>query len=375
MTMTPTCKVLHLVGDHEDAGGVLSVIRNLQSACDPSRWRHVVWVNKRYSESRQPSLEYRYSDTVQAESTDHWKLFRQTRPAARELRALCRQEPFDIIHAHSRGTLLVTLWYGFWNRRPLIFTNHNYALRTWLYRWAARHPRMHTVVLTPNMADHYGLDLGQARVHQISACYHDSFLECPLIHRKPDSSKRRLIGVGSVIGWKKWDLVVEALGRLPADLRERVEFDIWGPILQLPEAQAYAERLKNTISDRGLSETVRLRGSTDDVIGKLRQSDLFVLPSTNEPCSVALMEALALGLPVIVSASGGCVDLVSESCGLQFEPDNPDSLAETLRNAVLEPGQFAPPETIRESVRSRSASEVFRLYETLYRNITRDTVT
>ena len=329
----------------------------------------------RADSTRQPSLEYRYSDTVRAESTDHWKLYRQARPAARELRTLCRQEPLDIIHAHSRGTLLVALWFGFWNRRPLIFTNHNYALRTWLYRWAARHPQMHTVVLTPNMARHYGLDLGHDRVHQISACYHDSFLECPLIQRKPDWRKVRLIGVGSVIGWKKWDLVVEALGRLPSDLRERVEFNIWGPTLQLPEAQAYAQRLESMISDQGLSKTIRLRGSTDNVVGKLRQSDLFVLPSTNEPCSVALMEALALGLPVIVSASGGCVDLVSETCGLQFEPDNPDSLAATLRSAILEPDQLAPPENIRESVRSRCASEVFRLYETLYRKITRDSVT
>ena len=49
---------------------------------------------------------------------------------------------------------------------------------------------------------------------------------------------------------------------------------------------------------------------THQVADVVAAADWFVLPSTHEPCSVALIEALALGVPVIASASGGNVDIV-----------------------------------------------------------------
>ncbi len=360
-------KILHLVGDAEDAGGVLSVIRNLQTASADSPWQHTVWVNRAYRETRQPALQYRYSDSVQAESSNHTELLRQARPATAELIALCEKESFDVIHAHSRGTLLVALLFAWKTKRDVIYTNHNYARSTRLYRWAAARKRMHTVVLTENMATHYGLRTDAPRVHQISACYADAFLERPLVPRPTTLPDRiRLVGVGSVIGWKKWDLVVEALHRLAPEDRTRFEFHVWGPTLQFPEAKAFAERLNQMVQDYGLTDQVIFQGSTTDVIGKLMESHFFLLPSTNEPCSVALMEALSLGLPVIVSQSGGNVNIVQDQCGLKFVPDDPDSLKSCLESLLKEGTRFRPPEAIRDTVRHRCASQVFQDYERLY---------
>src|SRR6056300_1381406 len=105
MEGTEKLKVLHLVGDHEDAGGVLSVIRNLQAVTPEDEMHHCVWVKEGYRETRQPALEYRYSRSVVAESTKHLKLFMQALPAYGDLKRLLQKEAFDIIHAHSRGTL------------------------------------------------------------------------------------------------------------------------------------------------------------------------------------------------------------------------------------------------------------------------------
>ncbi|MBT5705749.1 MAG: glycosyltransferase family 4 protein, partial [Verrucomicrobia bacterium] len=184
------------------------------------------------------------------------------------------------------------------------------------------------------------------------------------------SNTIKIIGVGSVIGWKKWDLVVEAIRRLDPALQKRIEFNIWGPTLQFPEAIAFADRLKKSIKQHHLTSVVHLRGSTTDVVGELHNSDLFILPSTNEPCSVALMEALALGLPVIVSESGGSVDIIKKGCGLHFKVDDPDSLKASLERAIDAPDQFRLPEEIRETVRERCATRVFGLYQTLYKDIT-----
>ncbi len=364
-------KVLHLVGDHEDAGGVLSVIRNLQAVTPADEMDHCVWVKEGYRETRNPSLEYRYSPAVVAESTNHLKLFAQALPAYGDLKRLLQKEPFDIIHAHSRGTLLVGILAARFLKRPVIFTNHNYARRIGLYQWAARQPNMHTVVLTPNMARHYGLSQGASRLNVISACFSASLLDEPPVEHstRPDDPTIRLVGVGNVIGWKKWDLIVKALKLLPEKDRSRIQCNIWGPTLDLPESKSFDQTLRSMIKEAGVSEQFHLKGATTDVKSKLRESDWFILPSTNEPCSVALMEALAMGLPALVSESGGNVDLVHQGCGLHFKPDTPDSLANQLKSILN--GAFCPltPEQIRDSVRMRSATVVYQEYHKLYQSL------
>ncbi|MGA0409418.1 MAG: glycosyltransferase, partial [Limisphaerales bacterium] len=173
-------RILHLVGDHEDAGGVLSVIRNLQGVSSKNQLEHVVWVKQGYQEKRTPPLTYRHASSVIAESVNHWKLLAMAWPAYRELKALLEEEAFDVIHAHSRGTLLIGILVAKRMQRRVLFTNHNYAQRTGLYRWASRQHRMHTVLLTPNMAKHYRLDCSASKTSIISACYDASLLERPV---------------------------------------------------------------------------------------------------------------------------------------------------------------------------------------------------
>src|SRR5205814_41632 len=114
----------------------------------------------------------------------------------------------------------------------------------------------------------------------------------------------------------------------------------------------------------------RFRGPTGEIAECLSQSDWFVLPSTNEPCSVALIEALALGLPAVVSASGGNVDIVENGrTGLLFEPDNAPDLAGKLRAILNHEVSPLPSVQIRESVRTRSASSVGKQYVALYERL------
>ena len=163
--------------------------------------------------------------------------------------------------------------------------------------------------------------------------------------------------------------MAEAIRRLPEALQKKIQCNIWGPTLQLPESRAFAAALRQKIRQCGLDNQVRLCGSSVDVAGELLQSDLFVLPSVNEPCSVALMEALALGLPAIVSNSGGCPDIVKPGCGLLFRPDDPQSLKQCLEKAILAPDEFQPPASIRDSVRHRCASQIFQSYQKVYRDL------
>ena len=72
---------------------------------------------------------------------------------------------------------------------------------------------------------------------------------------------------------------------------------------------------------------------TEAVAAELRRSDVYLAPSRNDPCSNALLEALACGLPAVFRASGGHPELVGEA-GLPF--DEPDEVPAALDRLVAE---------------------------------------
>lgn len=279
---------------------------------------------------------------------------------------LLEKERFDLVHAHTRGALLLAVKIAARLKRPVVFTNHNYARRRWLYSWAAARPRVHTVLLTPNMARHYGLEISPPRASLISAACADDFFTAPLVPRAGRKALR-LVGVGSLVRWKNWHLVIEALAQLDAAERERIQFRLWGPVPNEPTAQAYAEELRRAVQVHGLRSQFDFCGPTNSIREALADADWFVLPSTNEPCSVALIEALASGLPAIVSDSGGSPDIVkAERTGLLFAPEDATALAGQLRRALRGEPRLVPPSELRESVRQRSAANVAPQYAALY---------
>jgi glycosyltransferase involved in cell wall biosynthesis len=98
-----------------------------------------------------------------------------------------------------------------------------------------------------------------------------------------------------------------------------------------PEREAL-EQLSRSLA---IDEIVDFIGIVDDVAPYLRDADVFVLPSHAEGLSNALLEAMAVGLPVIVSNVPGNVDVVEHGrTGLVFEVDNASELAASLARVL-----------------------------------------
>jgi glycosyltransferase involved in cell wall biosynthesis len=367
-------KILHVLGQAADVGGILSVVRNLQEATREQGITHAVYVHQNYRETRQPALDYRLGRYCVDEEPNPFRLMLRGLRASGELLRLLAAEPFDVVHGHFRGMLPALLRVATFHGRPVLFTNHAYARRTALYRRLARHRRITTVLLSQNMARHYRLEPCPPKISLVPDCCEDRFFTAPLVVRRAPGSaadrRVRLVGLGSVVDWKKWDVLLEALALLPPTLRRGVEFHHYGTAVDLPGSHDLERSLRRQAQVLDHGRVAVLHGSTRDVEGVLRSADWFVLPSTDEPCSVALSEAMALGLPALVSASGGCVDLVENGrTGLWFQPDNARDLAENLQRILL--GQMVPlaPEAIRESARWRSASAAAAQYTVLYRGL------
>lgn len=132
------------------------------------------------------------------------------------------------------------------------------------------------------------------------------------------------------------------LGRLSPEKGPDVAIDAWKPVLsERPSARLSLvgdgprrEDLQKRIDDLGLTDAVELVGPTDDPGGWLRDSDLFVQPSREEGMSLALLEAMALGLPVVATAIPGNRGLIDDEVhGLLAPPDDPPALARTILKA------------------------------------------
>ena len=124
------------------------------------------------------------------------------------------------------------------------------------------------------------------------------------------------------------------LVRATALLRDRypdVRMVIWG------EGPLRSE-LATLIRSLGLESLVQLPGHTDDARATLCTMDAFILPSLSESCSNSLMEAMAAGLPVIASDTGGNPELVLDgSSGLLVRPGDPADLARAMGHLMDNP--------------------------------------
>jgi glycosyltransferase involved in cell wall biosynthesis len=90
------------------------------------------------------------------------------------------------------------------------------------------------------------------------------------------------------------------------------------------------ERWRGSARDAGLSERVRLLGFRSDVAQVLAACDAFVAPARYEPFGVAVAEALAMGLPAIVSRSAGVAELFPPDLD-HLLLDDPESVEELVR--------------------------------------------
>lgn len=132
---------------------------------------------------------------------------------------------------------------------------------------------------------------------------------------------------GSLVQRKRPHLLVEA-AKILASKRQAFQMVMVGP----PNDQSYANQMSSMVNEAGLEKQVRFVGMQSDVRPFLHASDIFVLPSRNEGLPNAALEAMACGMPVILTPVSGAKDLVEkhEKCGMIVEPSGA-TIAESIQ--------------------------------------------
>ena len=175
------------------------------------------------------------------------------------------------------------------------------------------------------------------------------FCRCLSMGRR--DGKIRFVSTGSLIHRKGYDLLITAFEKLNLP-NDKWELLIIGDGEERPNLQTQIERT-------GLSGNIHLMGKKDksQVIEILLKSDVFVLPSRNENFSVAVLEALSLGMPVVASICGGIRECIDSSNGLLFPVEDIDSLSKAIQEMYLHYDRFDREKIAQES-RARFSPEV-----------------
>jgi glycosyltransferase involved in cell wall biosynthesis len=104
--------------------------------------------------------------------------------------------------------------------------------------------------------------------------------------------------------------------------------------LLVGEGEARA-MLTSRIAALGLERHFILAGQRNDVVSLLQGSDVFVFPSLAEGFALALVEALAAGLPAVATRVGGAEELITPGVnGFLVPPADPEALAAAILNVL-----------------------------------------
>jgi len=121
----------------------------------------------------------------------------------------------------------------------------------------------------------------------------------------PQNAAINILCVGRLIERKGQQYLLHAFARLQAEGYYPAHLTLVGT----GDAEAELRYLAATL---GISEAVTFTGYVphNEMLALYHQADIFALPSQNEGMSIALLEAMAAGLPVIVTTTGGTAELV-----------------------------------------------------------------
>lgn len=155
--------------------------------------------------------------------------------------------------------------------------------------------------------------------------------------RQPSPAGRFTIGfLSSIRPEKGLDLLIEAMRLLAKKGQDQITLAIAGRVID----KRYWHEVRRKIAKAGLSEKVRYEGELD-LAGKIRflhKCDAFVLPSRiMEWRGIAVMEAMAAGLPVIVPDNGVFPELIGD-IGIKVPLANPTVLADAVERLSADSG-------------------------------------
>jgi glycosyltransferase involved in cell wall biosynthesis len=260
------------------------------------------------------------------------------------LRQTITSRTVDVVHSHGYvpSYYAALAVFGIGKRHALVNTCHDMAARLsgsrlrMLYRWSVGRSQYVVAVgqsvltaldqynvlgVTPRRVVRNGVRLAQSAPTELVRSEARDLLELPL--------DALIVGaVGRLVAVKNHHSLVRSFAELLPQF-PRLYLVIVGDGQLLGEIESLASTL-------GVRERLKMLGLRNDVDKILPAFDVYAQPSHSEGLSIAVLEAMAHGLPVVATAVGGNSEIVQDGVtGVLVRPSEQDSLTEAIKRLLV----------------------------------------
>lgn len=295
--------------------------------------------NARVAELKQ-KLQDMHVRCYQIDFARNIKHMGQNMKALWQVEALMKQNTYEFCHCHSPIGGVVARIAGHRTRTKVIYTAHGFHFYQGapVMNWLVYYPvekmlsRWTDVLITINHEDY---KLAKKKFKMKKLTYVPGIgidTQREGLSQKEKEEKRKELGIpqdaflitnaAEFTPNKNQKTVIEAIEQLH---NPNIYFVMCG----IGEKKA---ELEQYVKEHGLEEHIRFVGFRNDLHEILQASDCFVLSSFREGLSVALMEAMAEGLPVVCGRIRGNVDLIKDGKGgILVSPENKEDYEAAFR--------------------------------------------
>ncbi len=322
--------ILHII-DTTGPGGAETVFIDLITHLPEQQYRPVVVIRGKgwvYEELCRRGVTPVLLD---AKGSFNWRYIKK-------LIGLIHAEKVDLIQSHLLGSNVYASIAGLLTRTPVIATFHGAVdigekERFMGLKFAAINLGSRAIVaVSGNLRDNI---IHRTPLRKNKVCVIYNGIDTRLFQRQKNHRLRQQFG------WDEKDIIIGSLG----NIRPAKAYDILLKAAVLlktsPEIYRFViagqgkgklfQSLQNLKTELGLDAVVHFPGFNDDPAEFLSNLDIFLLSSSSEGFSIATIQAMAAGLPVIVTRSGGPQEIVTEGeNGCLVDPDQPAEIAEAI---------------------------------------------
>ncbi len=261
---------------------------------------------------------------------------------------LCNKFRFDVIHAHDWLVAFAATTLTDVHRTPLVSTMHATEFgrhQGWLgsevsryihqAEWWLTYISRRVITCSPYMRDQVE-QIFELPTDKLDVVPNGVALRFEQTDRRVESNVPTILFAGRLEYEKGMQTLIEAAPNV-VDEHPGARFVVAG-------TGTYESDLRRIASDAGLADYFDFRGFVDDdEMPKLyAEANVVVVPSIYEPFGIVALEAMAAGVPAVVGATGGLVELVDDEVnGLSFEPEDATALARSVNRLLEDPALVA----------------------------------
>jgi glycosyltransferase involved in cell wall biosynthesis len=231
---------------------------------------------------------------------------------------------FDVVHIHSSHCLLRLLLAALFINVKVVYTRHNERVHQslkWQCTYFLARLTLHKMIFVAEKAR-----LNFLAKYPAFNAKSQTILNgvLPMVQSKHKSRTFRLSHVGRFVPLKSQHYLIEAVAQIPEDIQQHISLAFFGTGDLIGKNKQLAEKIIPQV-------TIAFNGFVTNRDDIYQASDVLIVTSETEGLSLAILEALASGTPVIASDVGGNPELVQhEYNGLLYPYADSKKLAEHI---------------------------------------------